>query len=341
MFAQGKMFTNNQKKYNKRKHNYKLVSINQLNIVDKLSSNKFTNLQEAFIPKKDPLREKNLAETQKLQKLESEFNTDMNQYMEKYKLYLDELSSRQQSKNVKYRNQVITYDGNYYYVNNAGFARVFTNSVWQGKDNSCPQSSRVLSAEEFSSLTLGPPMNVGEMCRAGVYNAKSASDGTTAWVDNQGYKHIYTDFSNKHSSCPHTAETITSLQFNAMPTGKTYGYMDQCATISLDSPLYDQLMIINNRLLSKITEIKSEIGKLDSQDITLKNNIIKKKEEIVDAYSKLEKLVKQIKDSRTSIQTYRGEIEDQNLSVPSIQMHHLIWVVLGGAFIGAAIYNAS
>ena len=341
MFAQGKMFTNNQKKYNKRKHNYKLVSINQLNIVDKLSSNKFTNLQEAFIPKKDPLREKNLAETQKLQKLESEFNTDMNQYMEKYKLYLDELSSRQQSKNVKYRNQVITYDGNYYYVNNAGFARVFTNSVWQGKDNSCPQSSRVLSAEEFSSLTLGPPMNVGEMCRAGVYNAKSASDGTTAWVDNQGYKHIYTDFSNRHRSCPPTAETITSLQFNAMPTGKTYGSMEQCATISLDSPLYDQLMIINNRLLSKITEIKSEIGKLDSQDITLKNNIIKKKEEIVDAYSKLEKLVKQIKDSRTSIQTYRGEIEDQNLSVPSIQMHHLIWVVLGGAFIGAAIYNAS
>ena len=41
------MFTNNQKKYNK-KHNYKLVSINQLNIVDKLSSNKFTNLQALF-----------------------------------------------------------------------------------------------------------------------------------------------------------------------------------------------------------------------------------------------------------------------------------------------------
>jgi len=40
------------------------------------------------------------------------------------------------------------------------------------------------------------------------------------------------------------------------------------------------------------------------------------------------------------IEQYRAEVEDQNLSVPAIQMHHLIWVIMGGAFIATAIYNS-
>ena len=44
-----------------------------------------------------------------------------------------------------------------------------------------------------------------------------------------------------------------------------------------------------------------------------------------------------LKKMKNAIAQYRAEVEDQNLSVPSVQMHHLIWVVLGGAFIATAI----
>ena len=43
---------------------------------------------------------------------------------------------------------------------------------------------------------------------------------------------------------------------------------------------------------------------------------------------------------KSDIAQYRAEVEDQNLSVPSVQMHHLIWVVIGGAFIATAMYNS-
>ena len=57
-------------------------------------------------------------------------------------------------------------------------------------------------------------------------------------------------------------------------------------------------------------------------------------------YNELSEMKKKLKKMNTTIQSYKAEVEDQNLSVPSIQMHHLIWVIMGGAFIATAIYNS-
>ena len=66
------------------------------------------------------------------------------------------------------------------------------------------------------------------------------SSGTTAWVDTLGFKHLYNDFRN-NILLSITITKLTSVQFNAIPTGNHMAEM-MCSVVSLDSPLYSQLV---------------------------------------------------------------------------------------------------
>ena len=99
MFKQGKKFEQNQKKYKNiiKKHNLDLISVGQLNIIDNLKSNKYANISESFLPNvvDNAVQKKNTLETDKLQKLEGEFNQSMGDYKTLYSKYLIELAERQ------------------------------------------------------------------------------------------------------------------------------------------------------------------------------------------------------------------------------------------------------
>jgi len=343
MFKQGKKFEQNQKKYEKiiNKKNLNLISVGQLNIIDNLKSSKYANISENFTGsvEMNAVDQKNLEETEKLQKLEGEFNQSMGQYTTLYKKYLKELAERQ-TYSSSLRSIVVKYSDSIYYINNKGIARQFTASSWTAKDSSCPGIEKTLSDAEFSKLTVGPPMNVGEICGPGALNVKDENNGTAAWVDNQGYKHVYTDFINRNKSCPATAKSITGIQFNAMPQGAAYGSNDRCELSDLESPTYDQLVVLNGKLMEKVLDMKLEVNKLATDDVNLDKNIKKQKSTLLNTYSELNQMKKKLKKMNTAIQSYKAEVEDQNLSVPSIQMHHLIWVIMGGAFMATAIYNS-
>ena len=42
---------------------------------------------------------------------------------------------------------------------------------------------------------------------------------------------------------------------------------------------------------------------------------------------------------KTNEVSYGAKIKEQNLLVPSVEMHNYIWVVLAGTFLVTAIYN--
>lgn len=343
MFKQGQKFKKDQKKYKSlvEKYNLNLISLSQLNIVNNLKSKKFTNLNEGFAGvSMNPVEQKNQEEKNKITALEGEFNTNMAQYITLYKTYLKELASRQSSLNTVLKNKVVQYNGQYFYINNTGTIRQFTDESWKAKDNSCPDSTRTLSPTEFSKLSPGPPMASGELCRSGGYNAKDGDNGTTAWVDNLGYKHRYNDFINRHSSCPLESVTVTGIQYNAIPEGNVYSENDTCNTMSLDSPTYDKLVVLNQKMISGVTSMKNEVNKMQTEDITLDKNIDNQKTILTKTYKDLMKEQKKLQKVKADIQQYRAEVEDQNLSVPSVQMHHAIWAILGGAFVATIIYNS-
>merc|ERR1711990_805075 len=275
MFQQGKKFKKYQNKYNKlvKSKNLEHISLGKLNVVNNLKYKNYKTI-EGFSGE-DKVEEMNEKELKKLELLEKEFNNDMAEYLSKYKKYLEELQTRQSSSKTRYRNKVIKdTNGTHYYVNSMGIARQFTPAAWTGKDSSCPDASTTVSAQEFSEISLGSFMGIGEKCGPGGYNALDTSSGTTAWVDTLGFKHLYNDFRNKHSSCPSQSQRLTSVQFNAIPTGKSFGRDDTCNIVSLDSPLYDQLVNLNSKLMNKVQEMKTEVDSLKKDDVALDKNIV-------------------------------------------------------------------
>lgn len=341
MFQQGQTFKKYQNKYNNlvKSKNLDSISLGKLNIVNNLRFKNYKNI-EGFSGE-DKVETVNEQEVQKLTNLENEFNKTMGEYLNKYKKYLEELQTRQSSVKSKYRNKVIKdVNGDHYFVNNLGIARKFTSSAWTGKDNSCPDSSTTVSAAEFSQISLGPGMGIGEKCAAGGYNATDASSGTTAWIDTLGYKHFYDDFRNKHSSCPSQTQRLTSVQFNAIPQGKNWGRDDQCNMVSLDSPLYDQLMALNGKLMNLVKQMKTEVDTLKQKDTSLDKNINIQKQKLLNTYNELKKQKEKIKKIKTRNATMDAETNEIILDNSAIQFHHLIWMVVGATFVASAIMYA-
>ena len=110
--------------------------------------------------------------------------------------------------------------------------------------------------------------------------------------------------------------------------------------MSLDSPTYDQLVVLNQKMIAGVTSMKNEVNKMQTEDITLDKNIDQQKTILTQKYKDLMEEQKKLQQVKADIQQYRAEVEDQNLSVPSVQMHHAIWAILGGAFVATIIYNS-
>ena len=69
--------------------------------------------------------------------------------------------------------------------------------------------------------------------------------------------------------------------------------------------------------------MRGEVNKA-TEDVTIDSNIEKQKTILTNTYSNLLKEQKKIKQLKMDIEQYTAETEDQ-LSVPSVQMHHMIW----------------
>ena len=338
MFQQGKKYEQNQKRYKRLipKQNLDLISITQLNIVDNLKTDKFATYEG--LVSMNAVKDKNATEDTKLKALEANFNTTMGLYVNKYKKYLIELTERQSNKSTL-RNITIKYKDDYYYVNKSGVARLFPIAAWIAKDQTCPNSSKNLDDKEFQKLTMGSVMNEGELCGISLQNVEDRNSGTAAWIDSQGQKHIYTDFMNRNESCPRDTKKITSTQFANIPTGHKYGSNDKCNMTDLNSGTYNELVTINQRLRDIVTEMHGELNRLLGEDKDLDKKVGAQKKVLAKSYNELTKLKDKLRQQKNAIHQYEAEVTDQNLNVPSVQMHHLIWVILGGAFIATAISN--
>ena len=346
---QGKVFDEYQQKLKNKvsSSSLALISVGKLNIVNNLNFAGFVSIKEGLANAPDApasatisaIEAVNQAELSALQNLEGQFNEKMIIYTETYKKYLEELSSRQSSSNTTFKNQIVKYDGDYYYINNVGTARQFSATAWTGRDKtSCPSATtKTITDEQMNQLSRGTTMGIGEICRSGGWNAKDRGSGTTAWVDNNGQKHRYTDFRNKNKTCPDDSTTITSIQYNAIPTGSDYGSNDTCNIISLEGDNYDKLVKLNNDLMNLVKQMNTNVKNLKVKDKNLEDKVNQQKSNLMDIYGKLKIEKEKVKKLKTENQTLIGETDEQNLDVSAIQMHHLIWLVLGCTFIATAV----
>jgi hypothetical protein len=267
-----------------------------------------------------------------LNRLKVIYTNLMNQYETKYEDYLKDILRRKKSNKVTIKNKVGTYNQQKYWVSGNGVARKFTSESWSGKDNSCPQSSIDITSDEMAKLSSGPLMGVGGKCDTGGYSVKSPANGEVSWVDSQGVRHLYTDPQNIHSSCPKldAAKTdFTAQQYDAIAVGTPYGENDSCRLISLDSPLHDQIVRIQNKMINIAKQMKALVDGNEGETGELRDEIEKKQSAIMRFIKKVEKRRQKIKRVEREIATYRGDFDNRVKQVKSIEAKFLAWTLAG------------
>ena len=276
-----------------------------------------------------------------LKQLERDFNKDLALYTSKYKLYLDQLMGRQRG-GTRYSNKIISYNNEKYFVQTNNKLRKFTSESWAKKGANCGNPIEV-DADTFSRLQSngsGVDMGENERCKSGGY---SATNGTAyAWIDPNGYKNIYQDKGNIHSSCPNNFVNLTNKEWIGMTdSGTTMGYNDICDRGTLDSPLHEQLKILNNRLIQKAESMKEIINKLKLKDKEIETNVDDQRTILMKKAKEVNEKRKLVIKAENRARTLRGDLENKILESESINLKKIVWAVAGVTFILVASHKLS
>ena len=274
-------------------------------------------------------------ERRDMQKLENTFNNYLSQYKSVYKAYLDEIVAKQGSGSSAYRNSIRKGpDGLRYYISGMGIARQFDAGSWQNRDRtSCPDEMGTISQQDLQKLTRGANMGQGETCRTGGYNAKSAN-GQTAWIDSEGLKHIYNDYAERHNTCPSRTSALSNAKFNAIPTGKTWGAMDQCVLLDLDTEKGKQAMALNDKLIEVAGQMKELIENSEHKEKLVYKVKLGEKKDLLKVLKEVDEKRDEINEARQAIETAKTQYEQQHKMVNAIHLKYIAWT-LAGLTIGA------
>ena len=282
------------------------------------------------------------SELNTLGQLEKQYTDTLAQYKVAFGQYLTELSSKQNSPSLSYKGKVITADGKNYWVNNLGYARLFSTDAWSGKNSSCPASSATVSLQALSGYPQGVGMGIGERCMNGGVNVKMSNGGGTAWVDAQGNKHNYQDFRNRNKSCPEVSTSVTPNEFNAIPTGKIWTSADSCSTLATSDKL-TAVTSLNQKLMNLGKQMNDQVKIIKQKNQRVDSNITEQKSALVEKTAALNKEREKINALTTSIQTMSGELDDKRLEVSSVYLHYMVWflafVTLGGVAVQQVLKN--
>ncbi len=277
----------------------------------------------------DAIMKRSNEESTEMMELKTKFESLMGQYEKKYKAYLDLIAKRKASATSALRNQIGKYNGKFYYINNFGIAREFTSSAWSGKPSSCTGTPVDIKESAFSKLQFGPPMGIGEICRNGGFNAKNKSTGLISWVDSNGFRHKYSDWTDKHKSCPQTTTELEAAAYNAMPASRDWGSGDECRLIDIDSPLHTQLTKLNDELIELSEKMKELVDDSDEKADQIDTDTANKKVELVRLLKKVNKEREKIKHVQRNINSIESDYQNKTMQVEALQFKYLVWAICG------------
>lgn len=292
----------------------------------------------------DSILSANAASKSTISASEDEFNKTMTEYSQAFNEMNKELLAANNTKTQKkYFNTIVTTDDkNYTYVNNFGYTHKYSNAAWQKRDASCGVQTLKISETDLSELNknTGAEMNIGQICQVAGHNIKNGKTNEVAWVDSQGYKHIYpmNTLSKKNNSCGNgPLKTLDSNSYDSIPTSSPMTETSNCNTASssvntINPDVIERLVRINKKLIKHAEKINKEMGNLNVNDDHLKMDITNQQE-------KVKKYIRNLKDDNKHFNAYKnsdsdmyntlvGQDEVSGLTRRSNYFHYIIWMLL-------------
>ena len=276
--------------------------------------------------------------------IEQEFNKTLAEYTKTYQIFSEELMKKNQTQKDTYKfyNKVLTSgDGNYTYVNDYGYTHRYSTDAWSNNSASCPSDPLSVSAEDMAKLkNVGPNMGSGQACGVAGSNIKNES-GEAAWVDIQGYKHVYSSdvWNDKNSTCNVPAISLTNAEYNAIPSGNPMTSTSVCDQLDVDPNVWSKLSKLNDKLLALAEAMGKELGELVVTDIKLKQAVEQQQQQLNGYITTLNDDKSRMSHHNQRYITVEGEREDSGLVLQSNWYHYLVWLVLAVTILSITVHT--
>jgi hypothetical protein len=332
---QGKDFINREKK------NEELV-IPHLHILDTIYLDlNLESVSESMSREDSTENVENKVVMENIREEEDIFNQTLSEYSKTYELLMKEMMEKNQTrKNSPLFGKVVSKDGNYTYVNDYGYTHKYSTASWESKNKNCPDSA-IPDENYLEMLNAGPDMEIGQPCEVAGKNIQNIETGETAWVDIQGYKHVYSSdvWKNKNKKCNIIPIELSNEDYNKIPQGNAMMSTSECDNLDINPKLWKKLVMLNQKLLRLVEEISQNVHFLQYKDTRMQSEINKKQKVINNYKNFLEKQKNSIDNKQIDYATIESEMEDSGLVLESNKLKYLLWILMVVFIIGITIHS--
>lgn len=271
--------------------------------------------------------------TQKVNKLQDQFNKTLADYSATYKIFSEDLMKKNQSQQQisSYFGKVISdSDGNYSYVNDFGYTHRYSTDAWNKNDSTCSSVPELVDVDDLQLFRKGPDMGSGQACNIAGQNVQNEETLEVAWVDIKGYKHVYSKeiWEKKESSCNLDPIKLTSSQYIAIPEGSPMTTTHVCDQLDVNPKTWEKLNTLNDKLVSIAEKLLDEIGTLDETDMALKNEIKQQQQTIQSYISSFKDDKKVIVKANNDVDNLNGKESDSESYLNYAYSRYILWIIL-------------
>lgn len=264
-----------------------------------------------------------------LQNIENKFNQTLALYAQTYQQFNEDLLTKRQSskKIVDYLGKVVSdVDGNNYYVNNFGFTHKYSDNAWDKNNSSCPATS-IPYDKNMRDFKSALPMVEGQPCKMAGQNIKNNDTKEEAWVDIKGVKHPYSN-KKKNEGCSSEPIVLSASDYNLIPTGGAMSSSDECLSLDVNPNLWARLQKLNEKLKKQAIQLSDEIDKLSLEDSNTKQQLMKKRQQLLSYIETAERNRNDITNSNNMLIQLVGEESDSNMRMTSNYYSYIIWIFI-------------
>lgn len=199
-------------------------------------------------------------------KNEEEFNRVLSEYSAAYREFSEHSLK---GAHRPHRNTVLdTGKGDYVYVNDHGATHKYSVDSWEKRHSSCSQTVQTVDPQVIHSMPKGADMQPGQPCGVSGKNIENEESGRKAWVDTHGIKHEYSDtvWRSKDRSCQTDVKSLSSQEYNAIPSGPPMIAGKECSQGTIDKRVWNRLQKLNKRLIFLAQEISKDLAAIKTND---------------------------------------------------------------------------
>ena len=283
---------------------------------------------------------------------EREFNEALLEYSTLYRQFSQDVlrDARTRGPEGAAGSVVSDSDGHYSYVNDFGFTHRYSTIAWEQNSPTCPSSTHSLTTEELDQLRAGPPMGLGQACGVAGKNVQDGGaagtdhTGEVAWVDAQGYRHVYSSdvWESKAASCDIPVVTLTAKEYAAIPDAGAMLRTTSCEPAGLEPDTWRQLQALNARLVELARELGADLDALAAKDDRLEERLRDNQQLISQYVDALGEDQAQIASASRAASSAAARQESTSLQAESRWAHYLVWAAVAVAVVALvahALFN--